>query len=127
MRYLKLATGLLLIVICSTSFKFKSDVNRNELKYFYVYSSCANCDANKKAGMLYGFFSEVIYANYNDFKKGQGAFYNQMTIDFSKEFTEARNGKQSFGYSSYDEAKFARQEHIADWKKKSYKIYCLRW
>lgn len=110
-RILLLSVFLSTFFLTTTSFK-----STNDLCYFYITSNCANCNAKEENG-VYFFISDIIYADYNDYKKGQGAYYNQMGIDYPKEYINAHNGLKSARFSTHDDAKVSRQETIARWKR----------
>jgi hypothetical protein len=106
----------LLSVLLTTVFLSTTSFNsKNDLYYFYITSNCANCNAKGEAGVHF-FVSDIIYADLNDYKKGTGAFYNQMIIDYPKEYINARNGMKSGKFTTHEDAKASRQNQIAKWK-----------
>lgn len=71
--------------------------------YYFATSTCLRCRPNSENSHVDYFVSDIVYVSQFDFENLEGAFYDQMRIDYVWAIG-ARNGRSSFGYETFEEA-----------------------
>jgi len=111
---------IILIFACDAVAEIETD--RLKKAYYFVYSTCANCCQSGKG--LHAYISRVIYTTGYDYDNSQGAFFDQVKIDYPN---GEPIGTISNGFTSESAAKSKRRSMISHYSGEDYKIHEIKW
>jgi len=104
---------------------YSSSISAKESKWYYIWYTCAHCDANGQEVYLEAnerkakqrlFISTPVNAGAYDHDCKEGAFFRQLRV----------NGSESFGYESQAKVKRAIGDMVSDRRADGYKIHLIK-
>jgi len=120
---MKTFSMLLLIGLFFTTTSFSDSTTTTGKMFYFVYSSCENCNPKHGEAGKDFFISEVINADSNDAGSTTTPFFDQMVKNFD---WAAPNGNLSEGYLTKEEADTERTKMINS-KKTSHRVHYVKW